>query len=487
MKKLTAAFLVMVMALALFAGCGSKKGNLVHINIYRTCFNLADPDSEQVTKVEAAINEYIKDKINVEISLFDIPADAYRDSVLEAKENGDINLLWTASWEGEIGTNRLAAQGEVYDITDLLKDSTLYNSMDEVQWQATKYNGHNYFIPVYKDNVEGYDFMFRKDLADKYNWDIDKVKKLSDLETLGILGDCKKEGLKYPYLTQRTAMFYRWYIDSFDFFTTDSYSNFFAIDRKKNEVVDTILTDEYREFCMLMANWVEKGYISPDDYNKETTENTTQTKDWGVSWWTDVPINEEASARYKQDVVFAIATDRWAHSTSALGSCYCIMANSTEAQAKACIDFTGLLYTDSHLADLYTFGIEGEDFEYDSNGQIVQHSDKYNHSMWESASATIVTPISGEPLKKADLYIAFNGSANTSCAAGFCFDSKPVQNEYENCRELFSDYGYLLENGAFKPGEVDAKLEEYQKALDAAGYQKVLAEFQAQYNSWKSK
>ena len=57
-------------------------------------------------------------------------------------------------------------------------------------------------------------------------------------------------------------------------------------------------------------------------------------------------------------------TDRWAHSTSALGSCYTVTANSTPEEAQACVDFLGLLYTDSKLADLYTFGIEGEDFNY---------------------------------------------------------------------------------------------------------------------------
>ena len=45
-------------------------------------------------------------------------------------------------------------------------------------------------------------------------------------------------------------------------------------------------------------------------------------------------------------------TDRWAL-TSAPVSCYAVTANSTPEEAQACIDFLGLLYTDSKLADLY--------------------------------------------------------------------------------------------------------------------------------------
>ena len=216
----------------------SESGAVV-IDVYRRTFNLGAVDDAQVKKVEDAINAYIADKINVEIRLHDI-ASEYEDKANLALNNGEIDLLWTASWESTIGTKDLYASNAVYDITDLLPGSALYTSMDANTWEASKYGGRNYFIPVYKDNVEGYDFMFRQALVDKYGWDITKVKKLADLEPM--LADCASEGLKYPFLTQRTAMFYRWYIDSFDFFTGDATSNWVAVDRKTNKVVDTILT-----------------------------------------------------------------------------------------------------------------------------------------------------------------------------------------------------------------------------------------------------
>ena len=491
-KKLLSTLLVTAMAAGMLTGCGNTASSStpktddgkVVINVTRATFNLATPDSNQVKKVEDAINAYIADKINVKINLTDIGSGEYTDKANTSLANKEINLLWTASWESTIGTNDLVPQNAVYDITELLKGSTLYNSMDAGQWEATKYNGKNYFIPVYKDNVEGYDLMFRQELVDKYGWDLSSVKKLADIEPM--LADAKSEGLKYPFLTQKTAMFYRYYINSFDFFTADATSNWVAVDRDTNEVVNVIQTPEYKEFCDLMAKWAEAGYISEDDVTKTTTDTTTQTQDWAVSWWTDIPVNAEANSRYNQEVAMVPITDRWAHSTSALGSCYCITANSTEEQAKACIDFMGLLYTDSKLADLYTFGIEGEDFNYDENGQVVQTDNgKYNHSMWESASATIVTPEAGEPADKASLYKDFNGGANTSCAAGFRFDKTPVADKYAACQTVFEQYGFALENGGVASGEVDSTIAAYQSALDEAGYQDVIAEFQKQYDAWK--
>ena len=510
-KKVISAIMVTVMTASLLIGCGGNtsttdtpasdtssgtttetadasgdaaaSGDAVTISLYRCTFNLATPDSDQVQKVEDAINDYIADKINVRIKLTDIGSGEYPDKANLALANNEINLLWTASWQSTIGTNDLVPANAVYDITDLLVGSDLYGSMSEGQWEASKYNGKNYFIPVYKDNVEGYDFMFRKDVVDQFGWDVDSVKSLADLEPM--LADAAADGLKYPFLTQKTAMFYRFYIDSFDFFTADATSNWVAVDRESNEVVDTILTDEYKEFCTIIAGWAEKGYISEDDATKTTTDTTTQTQDWAVSWWTDIPVNAEANSRYGQEVVMVPATDRWAHSTSALGSCYCVTANSSAEQAQAAIDFMGLLYTDSKLADLYTFGIEGEDYTYDANGQVTQTSDKYNHSMWESASATIVTPLDNEPADKADLYDAFNDGANTSVAAGFRFDKSPVEAQYTACQTVFESFGFPLENGGVALADVHATIEAYQAALDEAGYQEVLAEFQKQYDEWK--
>lgn len=486
MKKLVSLVLALCMLLSVVAVASAEEK--VVINVWRKTFNLAQPDQDQVKKVEAAINEYIADKINVQIVLTDMSGE-YEDQAKLAMANNEIDLLWTASWESVIGTNDLVPANAVADITDYLPGTALYGSMAEGQWEATKYNGRNYFIPVYKDNVEGYNFMFRKELVDQFGWDVESVKTLADAEPF--LVQAKEEaGIKYPYLTQKTALFYRWNIDAFDFFTADASTNFFAVDRDTNEVVNVLASEEYIEYCKLMGKWGEMGLLHEDDLTKVTTDTTTQSKDWALSYWTDLPDNAEANARYGQEVVMVPATNNYAHSTSALGSCYAI-TTMDETKIKAAIDFMGLMYTDSKLADMYTFGIEGEDFTYtQEEGQTVVHvtqtSEKYNHSMWESASATVVTPLAVEPDNKADLYIDFNGGALTSCAAGFRFDRTPVEAEYVACQALFDQYGFVLENGGVPADAVEDYIAQYQADLDAAGFQTCLAEFQNQYNAWKA-
>ena len=150
-RKLFAVSMAAAMATSCFAGTAfASDSEPVTIKVTRACCNLANPDSEQVKKVQDAINEYIKDKINVQIELTDIGSGEYTEKANLALANNEINLLWTASWEATIGTNDLVPANAVYDITDLLPGTPLYESMDEGQWEATKYDGKNYFVPVYR-------------------------------------------------------------------------------------------------------------------------------------------------------------------------------------------------------------------------------------------------------------------------------------------------------------------------------------------------
>lgn len=149
-KKMIAAVLAVAMAATALAGCGSSSdkgasdktvssngdnrdngdngdnGDCVKINVTRACFNLANPDTAQVQKVEDAINDYIKDKIHVQIKLTDIGSGVYSGNTNTSLAANEINLLWTASWEPTIGTNDLVQSNAVYDLTDIIKGTDLY-------------------------------------------------------------------------------------------------------------------------------------------------------------------------------------------------------------------------------------------------------------------------------------------------------------------------------------------------------------------------
>lgn len=451
----------------------------VPISIYRASFNIATPDSSEVEAIQNAINDYIADKINVEIHLTDLGEGEYPDKTNLALSNGEVNLLWTASWIGSLSPDNLYAQNAVYDITDLLPGSKLYGSMPEAIWDASAYNGRDYFISCYKESAEGYDLVTQKSFVDKFGWDLSSVKEMKDIEPM--LADCKAEGIKYPLLTQMMSFFFRYYIDDYDFFLKNS---MIAIDRETDTVVSTVLSDDYVDFCTMMCDWGEKGYISEEEATK-TSPTASLTQDWGFIAWCDVPDNGAADTTYGMECEIIPITEKWSHSTSTLGSCFAISSACTEEQAQACVDFLGLMYTDSQLADLFTYGIEGVDYD-KVDGYVVKKGDMYNHSAWESGSVSVISLEEGEPENKVQMYEDFNNNSKSSSASGFRFDSKPIEAQWAACQSVFDQYGYVLESGGYKAADVPKILEEYQAALDEAGFQDVLAEAQTQYEAWKA-
>ncbi|MDD4369178.1 MAG: ABC transporter substrate-binding protein [Oscillospiraceae bacterium] len=463
------------------ADSDSSSAEPVEITIDRATFNLASSDADEVQKIQDAINAYIEDKINVKIVLNDIPSGEYGDKVNLSLTNNEVNLFWTASWQGTVSTDNLVMQNAAYNITDLLQGSDLYASIPEEVWRASQYDGQDYFIPIYKESAEGYDLVYPTAMAEKYGWDLSTVTELKDIEPM--LAQMQADGVKYPLLMQKMPFFSKYYIDKYDFTVGGT---MMAVDRSTDEIVNTIQTADYQDFVALIADWAAKGYISDEEATKTVPDTAIMGTDWGFAAWVDVPINEAATTTYGQDCDVIHMTKNWANSTSTLGSCYAIASSSTEEQAQACLDFLGLLYTDNTLADLYTYGIEGTDYDKDEAGFVTQKGDLYNHSAWESGSVTAISIVSGNPADSIQLYEDFNDQSVESSASGFRPDYTSVEAQWTACQSVYDQYGYVLEEGGYAPEDVAAALETYQAALDDAGYQEVLKTLQDQYDTWKA-
>ena len=91
-----------------------------------------------------------------------------------------------------------------------------------------------------------------------------------------------------------------------------------------------------------------------------------------------------------------------------------------------------------------------------------------------------------EPDNKVAMYDDFNNAAKGTVASGFRPNKAPVEAAWSACAGVFDEYGKSLELGVYGSADVEAKIAEFQAALDAAGYQDVLAEYQKQYNEWKA-
>lgn len=472
-------------------------GDVTKITVFRCLYNRSAVDDAQVKKVQDAINARLAENgVPVEIEIHEIASSEYSDKVTMALAGGEINLLWNAHWwGGGIGCNDLWRTNAAYDITDLLPGTKLWDAMPEGVWEASKYDGKVLFTPVYKESYEGYDMKAPKLVVEKVGQDPefpevkagkDWYERMSAFD--GYLQKCVDNGIPYPYMA--CQFFYRIALDDYDFFGGGS--SLLAVDRKTNEVVNAVASDGYKKWVHLMRDWYDKGYINDAILDKSTPQGLNKTQDWGLQFWTNVPGDSKANSETRdeqEEVMIEGITKWWTHSDTTLGSCFTVTSNCTEAQAKACVAFMGELYTDTKIADLYTYGIEGEDYNIVDGVVKVNNDGTYCHSAWESTSVVPLTLMEGEPVDKVQSYIDHNNAAETSCAAGFRFDKSAVEAEWSACQDLNSKYGEPLELGSPVINDledVDEIIDAYLAELETVGYQKVLDEATKQYNAWKA-
>ena len=497
MKKLVS--LVLALCLALSIVSFASADGTTTVRLYRHSY-MTSLDEGAIKKVQDAINARLAELgSNVAIEIHEFMDSEYGQKGNNALLGQEVDLLWTANWYGTIGTNDLYASNGAKDLTALLPGTLLWDSMPAWYWEAARYDGKDLFVPVYKEGAEGYMIKILESNAEKAGIDVaamvadiegqaDIYARLKALEPY--MDKALEAGVKYPFIFAGTPMFYRFFLDKYDF-VDNSLNSTLGVDQATNELVNPIQTEDYKAFCTLMAEWGEKGYFNVDDeIGGVVSSATNQTQDWMLNWWTNVPNNEESEGRDGgQAESFAKVTENWGRSTTTLGSCYAIPAYVSDEVAKAAIEFLGYLYTDKAVADLYTYGIEGEDYVLE-NGKVNFNADGitklYHHDAWCSTSVKPLTLTVDEPDNKVEMYDNFNNAASGTVASGFRPNKANVEAAWSACAAVFDEYGKSLELGVFGAADVEAKIAEFQSALDAAGYQDILAEYQKQYNEWKA-
>lgn len=455
----------------------------VYLNIYRTSYNISLPSVDQVQKVADSINEKLLERgSNVQINICDISYSYYSDTLIQAIESGECDLFWTADWfDTQIATGDLYKAGYVYDLTNIIEGSQLEDTMEYGVWTAAQYDGRTYFVPIYRELYTGYDLTVPEEVVNNYGWDLSNVTTLADLEPM--LEQLKEDGCVYPYTSGSRALFSSLYIDKYDFFER---SSMLAVDRNTNTVVNPLQSDDYYDFAFRMSRWVEKGYMSTDDVDKlKYSDGLRYSYDWGFTL-VDCPVgdNIELDNRFSRNMYLIEGiTDNYINSNSILASCYAVSAQCTTKKAKAAVEFLTILFTDSEIADLFTYGIEGEDYTIE-RGRVYSNYENYSHSPWESSSVCAVTPQAGAAVTDS-AYRYKNSMAEVSCAAGFRFDPTNVQYQYDKCRQILEDEAFILENGGYSSTDVNAGINYLLQLLNDAGYQDVLDEARRQYNEWK--
>ena len=419
----------------------------------------------------AQINPYLEEKIGVNLDMEIVPWsdwDNRRSVITNSGEYFDILFTDQSRYSSEVTT------GVLMDITELLPEAApdLYSMIPEDYWRAVSVNGAIYGVPTYKDSSITEYFIWDKDVADKYDIDIESITTFEDLAPA--LAKIKEGEGGNPYYMSKAGA---------DFLVTAYYdqlgAGLSALGVRYDDETKTVVNPLEDEDILSKLDIVHQMYVdgiingdapTSDDANKYRTFFTAQGWSGAAAstWGPNNGIDNCVAVQYGDTVV---------SNTSVRGSISAIYSGC-EHPDKA-LALLQLVNTDSKVRDWLYYGVEGENFEYTENGTVRKLNTDWSMAGYTQGTFFAVTDQEGSEGQWEEVK-ALNEAATPSIMLGFEMDTSNVETELANCRAVYEKYRYEFFTGAQDPREL---IETIKSELDAAGWETIRAEAQAQIDA----
>lgn len=508
-KKLVAFLLSMTMCAGMLAGCGSKEETKTSSSESQTVQSQGtEAQSSEVQSTEAeqpqettnivvyyranvqnsdkavieAMNEYSEEKIGVTITYTPIPSSEYKDKLsMDLAAKADIDLCWMANYTG---LKALAEQGALMELTDILAENEeLYNIMPEKIWDSTEYSGNRYIVPNYKESFTSYSIMTPAALADtvkeKYGIDFYEIE-CNGIEEIGNYEEyilaCIAEGIEFPM--PNLIRFCNFLSGDLKY---EVLSGIYVADKETHTVMTYYETPEFAEYIELMQRWnelgirLEESLLSDFDFAPYLKSGS-----YAISGWTTIPDNQnQASIRYGVDAYVKEVTQKTVINTSATGAGWSIPQYSEKADAV--MKWLTLLNTDTEFANMFVYGLEGQNYTVESDGRIAMIADSgWSNSIWKATNYLVPSLSTDDPLDKKEQYDQYNAEAVEMVHLGFQPDLTEFSAETATINAIDKEVSMMFDLGLYGAD----KLEETIADMNKAGLEKIKAEIQSQLDAF---
>ncbi len=166
----------------------------------------------------------------------------------------------------------------------------------------------------------------------------------------------------------------------------------------------------------------------------------------------------------------------------------CMVISNTAKNPERALAFWNLLTTDQEVYDALYYGVLGTSYELNDEGQFtILDTDLYaTNAMWAARTMDLNRNQAGVPETYDTLRQEWEGKIKEGVGAekftGFVMDTSSISTEVAACTNARQQYGWPLELGY--TDNVEASIEEYKTAMQAAGIDKVIAECQKQLDAY---
>lgn len=514
MKKLLSVLTALSLGITMLTGCGSTSSGgsntatgeqtggaePTKVVFAMKSFNVI-PDSANTERVQQYFNDYVAENypdanVAIEWKLFG-PADYDQKINLMMQSGEQLDLFIPANIATSLANNQLAP------ITDALAnygqglEAIIKEYCGENAFEAVTQNGEIMAIPANKNMCLTPLLQYDTEMLAATGYTADDI---TDLESLTPIFAKLKELYPdvYPFVStdlKNKNLPYYFYAEK----EIDPLGNDYGVIMgDSGEIVNLFATEEYRDLCYLMKEWHDNGYMPADMATGTMTGTEYMMAGRGfctyASYGSKNDYTEFATiltTRFGRDIGVKAIADSYLTTDFASAT---LGIPSTSKCVDAAIKLLDIIYTDEFAYNILLWGMEGTDYV-----KVTENTVNYPEGLTADTVPYCAYMTMGEfgteaycwnleqgtseEAKAANREYAktVNLNANLSPYYGFRFDGSGVKNELTALNNVYEQYAYPLMCGSV---DVDSTLEEFNKALEAAGLQTVMDAKREQLDAW---
>lgn len=452
-------------------------------------------------KVIAEAEKRMADTVNAKLDVVFIPwSDLGQKTQVTLASGEAVDLIFDAPW---LHINQMITAGYYEPLEDLLQKygQNVLKSRPQQMWDANKFQGKIYAVPLGVSHAQGKGYYIRKDLREKYG--LPEIKTYEDM-------------IKYAYLVKQNEKNVIPIVPSgqdatkdlseashrqvFDYSagkpmrTTHAFGNSFVLYYKNNDGKVYNLFDEMEpavwDSILNARKLYQDKVIHPDvlaikDYMQEFKSGkaaVVPANDFGVNAATQADLQKNVPGASAEYVTFY--QDAPGKNISNFQQWNFISIPAVSKNKERAMQFLDWANQKENY-DLLAYGIEGEDWEAVGDDQYKVKSDKYSYFPY----AWIWNPThdrldAGQDARTLELnkFLKVADNFTTDILKGFTFDTTPVKNEMTQYSTIEAKYYTVIFNGVMEPEEYWNKF----KAEAAPAAKKIQNELQKQIDAYLS-
>ena len=496
-KRILAAMLTLSMVVSMTA-CGnseaggskdSAKNNGNGDEPYTVTMVLNGSTQPDEERIEQKINEILEPELNANLDIVVLPwASASQQLQLMLSGDEKIDVFYTQATNAVQYMNA----GQIVDMSELIDKygTNIKQIYGEDIAKINQVEGFVYGVPNQIERGSIPAIFMRKDLVEKYNIDTTQIKEPKDLESVFETVKAGEPDMTMLYSindgdTPVTRLFRG------DNLSDNNYLGVLMDQTNSTKLENFFATDWFKDTTTMLYNWYQKGYISQDA--------GTNTENWRTvckagnlfslffAYHPGTPVEFESSTGYDFEIV-PFYNEPIINSSSYNGVTFSIAQNSENPEKT--MEVLDYIYGSSEIMNLLNWGEQDKDYviEDADNGiinfpeGITSDNAGYNLNLgWELPNQFIAYKWTGSDPQLWEKMEEFNGSAKSSKAVGFLFDSSNYSSEIAALSNIVKQYSGALYSGS---GDPDELIPELLEALDDAGINEVIQAKQEQLDAF---